>query len=124
MIDAEVLTAAEALLTLARAHGLKLGTAESCTGGLIVGALTAVAGSSDVVEGGFVTYSNEAKSTMLDVPAELFPQVGAVSDAVAAAMAAGVLNRLPRVDLAVSVTGIAGPGGGSADKPVGLVHFG
>ena len=124
MIDAEVLTAAEALLTRTRAHGLKLGTAESCTGGLIAGALTAVAGSSDVVEGGFVTYSNEAKTTMLDVPADLFPRVGAVSDAVAAAMASGVLDRLPRVDLAVSVTGIAGPGGGSADKPVGLVHFG
>jgi nicotinamide-nucleotide amidase len=124
MIDAEVLTAAEALLMQARVQGLRLGTAESCTGGLIAGALTAVAGSSDVVEGGFVTYSNEAKMAMLDVPADLFPQVGAVSDAVAAAMASGVLDRLPRVDLAVSVTGIAGPGGGSADKPVGLVHFG
>jgi len=124
MIDPEILAAAEALLTGTRSQGLKLGTAESCTGGLIAGALTAVAGSSDVVEGGFVTYSNEAKTAMLDVPADLFPRVGAVSDAVAAAMASGVLDRLPRVDLAVSVTGIAGPGGGSADKPVGLVHFG
>lgn len=123
MIDAELLTAAEALLIRARAHGLKLGTAESCTGGLIAGALTAIAGSSDVVEGGFVTYSNEAKMAMLAVPSDLFPSVGAVSDEVAAAMASGVLDRLPRVDLAVSVTGIAGPGGGSAAKPVGLVHF-
>ena len=124
MIDAEVLAAAEALLTLGRARGLRLGTAESCTGGLIAGALTAISGSSDVVEAGFVTYSNEAKTAMLGVPAELFPAVGAVSDEVAAAMAAGVLERLSRVDLAVSVTGIAGPGGGSAAKPVGLVHFG
>ena len=91
---------------------------------MIAGALTAVSGSSDVVEAGFVTYSNEAKMAMLGVPAVLFPAVGAVSDEVAAAMAAGVLDRLPRVDLAVSVTGIAGPGGGSAEKPVGLVHFG
>jgi len=124
MIDAEVLAAAEALLIQARARGLKLGTAESCTGGLIAGVLTAIAGSSDVVEGGFVTYSNEAKTAMIGVPAALFPAVGAVSDEVAAAMAAGVLDRLPRVDLAVSVTGIAGPGGGSDAKPVGLVHFG
>jgi len=124
MIDGEILAAAEALLIRARARGLRLATAESCTGGLIAGALTAIAGSSDVVEGGFVTYSNEAKMAMLDVPDALFPQVGAVSDEVAAAMAAGVLARLPRVDLAVSVTGIAGPGGGSAAKPVGLVHFG
>jgi nicotinamide-nucleotide amidase len=124
MIDSEVLAATETLLSQVRARGLKLATAESCTGGLIAGALTAVAGSSDMVEGGFVTYSNEAKTAMLGVPAELFRQVGAVSDEVAAAMASGVLARLPRVDLAVSVTGIAGPGGGSAAKPVGLVHFG
>jgi len=124
MIDAEVLAAAEALLIQAREQGLKLGTAESCTGGLIAGALTAVAGSSDVVEGGYVTYSNEAKMAMIGVPADLFPAVGAVSDEVAAAMASGVLERLPRVDLAVSVTGVAGPGGGSAAKPVGLVYFG
>ena len=124
MIDTEVLAAADALLIQARARGLKLGTAESCTGGLIAGALTAIAGSSDVVEGGFVTYSNEAKMAMIGVPAALFPAVGAVSDEVAAAMASGVLDRLPCVDLAVSVTGIAGPGGGSEAKPVGLVHFG
>ena len=124
MIDAEVFAAAEALLTLCRARGLKLGTAESCTGGLIAGAMTAVAGSSDVVEAGFVTYSNEAKMAMLGVPADLFPSVGAVSDEVAAAMASGVLDRLSRIDLAVAVTGVAGPGGGTAAKPVGLVHFG
>ncbi|HEV2678541.1 MAG TPA: nicotinamide-nucleotide amidohydrolase family protein [Aliidongia sp.] len=124
MIDAETLAAAERVLALSRAHKLRIGTAESCTGGLIAGALTAIAGSSDVVEGGFVTYSNEAKTAMIGVTAELFATVGAVSDAVASAMADGVLDRLPRVDLAVSVTGIAGPGGGSAGKPVGLVHFG
>jgi nicotinamide-nucleotide amidase len=124
MIDDEVLLTAELLLAKVRGAGLRIGTAESCTGGLIAGALTAIAGSSDVVEAGFVTYSNEAKTAMLGVPAELFSTVGAVSDQVAAAMAAGVLDRSPRIDLAVSVTGIAGPGGGSAEKPVGLVHFG
>jgi nicotinamide-nucleotide amidase len=124
MIDDEILLAAERLLAKARGAGLRIGTAESCTGGLIAGALTAIAGSSDVVEAGFVTYSNEAKTAMLAVPAELFATVGAVSDPVAAAMATGVLDRSPRIDLAVSVTGIAGPGGGSAEKPVGLVHFG
>ena len=124
MLDAEILAAVETVLALGRSRKLRIGTAESCTGGLIAGALTAVSGSSDVVEAGFVTYSNEAKMAMLGVPAVLFPAVGAVSDEVAAAMAAGVLDRLPRVDLAVSVTGIAGPGGGSAEKPVGLVHFG
>ena len=124
MLDPELEAAAEALLALARRHRLRLGTAESCTGGLIAGALTAIGGSSDVVEGGLVTYSNEAKTALLGVPADLFGQVGAVSDEVASAMAAGVLSRLDRVDLAVSVTGIAGPGGGTAAKPVGLVHFG
>ena len=124
MLDAKILAAVETVLALGRSRKLRIGTAESCTGGLIAGALTAVSGSSDVVEAGFVTYSNEAKTAMLGVPAALFPAVGAVSDEVAAAMAAGVLDRLPRVDLAVSVTGIAGPGGGSAEKPVGLVHFG
>ena len=124
MIDADILAAAERLLDLARTRGLRLGTAESCTGGLIAGALTAIAGSSDVVEAGFVTYSNEAKTAMLGVPSALFPAVGAVSSEVAVAMAEGVLAHLAQIDLAVSVTGIAGPGGGSAEKPVGLVHFG
>ncbi len=100
-----------------------LATAESCTGGMIAAALTDIAGSSDVVERGFVTYSNAAKSEMLGVPADLIARVGAVSEEVARAMAMGALVHAP-VDLAIAVTGIAGPGGGSAGKPVGLVHFG
>jgi len=97
-------------------------TAESCTGGLIAGALTEVAGSSAVFDRGFVTYSNAAKSELLGVPAMLINLEGAVSEPVAIAMAEGALKR-SAADLAVSVTGIAGPGGGSADKPVGLVHL-
>lgn len=98
-------------------------TAESCTGGLIAAALTDVPGSSAVVDRSFVTYSNEAKTEMLAVPADLIAWAGAVSSEVARAMAQGaVLNS--RADIAVSVTGVAGPGGGSADKPVGLVWFG
>jgi len=97
-------------------------TAESCTGGLIAAALTAVAGSSDVVERGFVTYTDEAKSEMLGVPAALIAENGAVSEPVARAMAEGALAH-SRAGLAVSVTGIAGPGGATASKPVGLVHL-
>lgn len=123
MLDALTLTAAERLLTACRAAGLRLATAESCTGGLVAAALTAIAGSSDVVERGFVTYSNAAKTEMLDVPTALIASDGAVSEAVARAMAEGAL-RHSAADLAVSVTGIAGPGGGSAAKPVGLVWFG
>ncbi len=100
-----------------------LATAESCTGGLIAAALTAVAGSSDVVDRGFVTYSNEAKTELVGVPAELIRRHGAVSEQVARAMAEGALAR-SRAGIAVSVTGVAGPGGGSAEKPVGLVWFG
>ena len=100
-----------------------LATAESCTGGLIAGALTEIAGSSDVVERGFVTYSNAAKAELLGVLPALIARHGAVSEEVAAAMAEGALAHAP-VDLAVSVTGIAGPGGGSPDKPVGLIWFG
>ncbi|MBC2859495.1 CinA family protein [Stappia sp. 28M-7] len=99
-----------------------LATAESCTGGLIAGALTEIAGSSSAVERGFVTYSNEAKSDMLGVPADLIARVGAVSREVAIAMAEGALAA-SRADVTVAVTGIAGPGGGSAEKPVGLVHM-
>jgi nicotinamide-nucleotide amidase len=111
-----------ALLELCRRKQLRIATAESCTGGLIAATLTEIAGSSDVVERGFVTYSNEAKETMLGVPAATLRGFGAVSRETAEAMAAGALaNSL--ADLTVSVTGIAGPGGGSADKPVGLVHF-
>jgi nicotinamide-nucleotide amidase len=98
-------------------------TAESCTGGMIAAALTSIAGSSDVVDRGFVTYSNAAKTEMLGVPAALLDAHGAVSAEVAAAMAAGALAH-SRASVALSVTGIAGPGGGSADKPVGLVWFG
>ena len=113
---------AETVLALCRAKKLMLATAESCTGGLIAGALTEIAGSSDVVDRGFVTYSNRAKTEMLGVPAALIEKHGAVSADVARAMAAGALAHAP-VDLAVAVTGIAGPGGGSAEKPVGLVHL-
>ena len=113
---------AETVLRLCRAARLRLATAESCTGGLIAAALTAIAGSSDIVERGFVTYSNEAKSELLGVPAPLIAQHGAVSAEVAEAMVRGVLGHAP-VDLAVSVTGIAGPGGATPGKPVGLVHF-
>jgi nicotinamide-nucleotide amidase len=114
---------AEAVLTACRAKGFMLATAESCTGGMVAAALTDIAGSSDVVERGFVTYSNAAKSALVGVPQELIAAHGAVSQEVAAAMAAGALQHAP-VDLAVSITGIAGPGGGSAGKPVGLVWFG
>jgi nicotinamide-nucleotide amidase len=116
-------TLAETVLDLCRRRGWKVATAESCTGGMIAAALTDIAGSSDVVERGFVTYSNQAKTDLLGVPGPLIARQGAVSQPVAAAMASGALLNAP-VDLAVSVTGIAGPGGGSADKPVGLVHFG
>lgn len=114
---------AEDVLQAYRAHGWRIATAESCTGGLIAGALTDIAGSSDVVDRGFVTYSNEAKTDMLGVPAAMIAAHGAVSEAVARAMAEGALAR-SAADVAVAVTGIAGPGGGSADKPVGLVWLG
>ena len=122
MFDETVLLAARRLLELCRAQGLHIATAESCTGGLVAGALTEVAGSSDVVDRGFVTYSNEAKAQMLGVPRELLSRHGAVSEAVARAMAEGALSH-SSVDLAVAITGIAGPNGGSAEKPLGLVHF-
>ena len=113
---------AEQLLAACRDNKIKIATAESCTGGLIAGCLTAVAGSSDVVERGFITYSNEAKSEMLGVPTELILRVGAVSEEVSRAMAEGALEN-SCAQLAVAVTGVAGPGGGTADKPVGLVHL-
>jgi nicotinamide-nucleotide amidase len=102
--------------------GLMLATAESCTGGMIAAAFTDLAGSSTVLERGFVTYSNEAKSQMLGVAPELIAHHGAVSEQVARAMAEGALAR-SRAHIAISVTGIAGPGGGSMEKPVGTVHF-
>ncbi len=114
---------AATVLERCRARGWRLATAESCTGGMIAAALTDIAGSSDVVERGFVTYSNEAKSELLGVKAPDIATHGAVSAEVAAAMAVGALVHAP-VDLAVSVTGIAGPGGATPGKPVGLVWFG
>ncbi|GAA5625408.1 nicotinamide-nucleotide amidohydrolase PncC [Brucella sp. NBRC 12953] len=110
------------VLNACRKHGIMIATAESCTGGLIAAALTDIAGSSDVVDRGFVTYSNEAKNEMVGVPMELINQVGAVSKEVAIAMAEGALNN-SRAGISIAVTGIAGPGGGSAEKPVGLVHI-
>ena len=123
MFDDAIRTRATTLLDRYRAAGLKLATAESCTGGLIAACLTEIAGSSDVLERGFVTYSNEAKAELLGVPAALIADKGAVSAEVAEAMAQGALAR-SRADAAVSVTGVAGPGGGTAAKPVGLVYLG
>lgn len=113
---------AAALLERCAAAGLKIVTAESCTGGLLASLLTEIPGSSRVVDRGYVTYSNEAKIENLGVAASLIGAHGAVSAPVAAAMAEGALLR-SRADLAVAITGVAGPGGGTADKPVGLVHF-
>lgn len=122
MIDEEVLAAARDVLDLCRRRRLTVATAESCTGGLVSGALTAIAGSSDVVDRGFVTYSNAAKHNVLGVSDALLQAEGAVSQSVAEAMARGALARSD-ADLAVAITGIAGPTGGSRKKPVGLVHF-
>ena len=122
MPDDAVTKAARGLLDLCRAGKLTVATAESCTGGLVAAALTAIGGSSIVFDRGFVTYSNAAKQAMLDVPEDMLKRFGAVSEPVARAMAAGALARSD-ADLSVSVTGIAGPDGGSPDKPVGLVHF-
>lgn len=112
---------AAALIDICRRKHLMLATAESCTGGLIAGLITSVPGSSDVLDCGFVTYSNAAKTRMVGVPAELILRVGAVSEDVARAMAEGALSN-SGADIAISVTGVAGPGGGTALKPVGLVH--
>ena len=123
MFASEILSLAKTALDACRARGWHVATAESCTGGLVAAALTAIAGSSDVVERGFVTYSNEAKSQMLGVPPATIAAHGAVSAEATAAMAQGAIVRAA-VDLAVAITGIAGPGGGSVEKPVGLVIFG
>jgi len=122
LLGRELEKKAEEIVRLYSERGLKIVTAESCTGGLVAGCLTSVAGSSAVLERGFVTYSNEAKIELLSVPAELIATLGAVSAETAAAMAHGALAH-SRGDIAVAVTGIAGPGGGSAEKAVGLVHF-
>jgi nicotinamide-nucleotide amidase len=110
------------LIRRAAAAGLTIATAESCTGGLVAALLTEIPGSSAVVDRGFVTYSNEAKQQMLGVEAALLTEFGAVSEPVARAMAAGALGRSGAM-ISVAITGIAGPGGGSVEKPVGLVHF-
>jgi len=122
MFDLQILDAATAVLDACKKKKLTVATAESCTGGLVAGALTEIAGSSDVVDRGFVTYSNEAKQRMLGVSAETLDKFGAVSRQTAEEMARGALGR-GGADLVIAITGIAGPGAGSKDKPVGLVHF-
>ena len=123
MIFSPALTVqAKTLLNQTRAKGWRIATAESCTGGLIAGLLTEIPGSSDVVERGFVVYANRAKTEMLGVPADMLTTHGAVSEEVARAMAQGALAH-SQADLSVAVTGIAGPGGGTAQKPVGLVYI-
>ena len=123
MKQAELEVLAAQVGALLMATGQKLATAESCTGGWVTQCLTAIAGSSDWFERGFITYSNDAKSEMLGVDAETLAVHGAVSEATAAAMAAGALRR-SHADWALAITGVAGPGGGSRDKPVGTVCFG
>lgn len=122
MISAETRQRAETIIRTLAARGEMIVAAESCTGGLISGALTEIPGSSQAVFGGFVAYDNRAKVEMIGVSADLIAKRGAVSTEVARAMAEGAL-RTAGVDIAIAVTGIAGPGGGSVDKPVGLVHF-
>ena len=122
MFEATELAEAAAILDRCRRQGVRLATAESCTGGLIGALLTAIPGSSDVVDRGFITYSNAAKTDLLGVSAELLRREGAVNEAVARAMAEGALAR-SQAQLVVAVTGIAGPGGGSTARPVGLVHM-
>jgi len=122
MFPDDIQTLAKQIITRATARGLMAATAESCTGGLVAGALTEIAGSSAVVDRGFVTYSNEAKTDLVGVPADLIDAHGAVSEPVARAMAQGAVAH-SRAAVSVAITGIAGPGGGSDEKPVGLVHF-
>lgn len=122
MFPDDLIARATHLLATCRAAGLRIAVAESCTGGLLSGALTEIAGSSDVFERGFITYSNAAKSGQLGVPKDLIADFGAVSEPVARAMAEGALT-YAQAEISASVTGVAGPGGGTAMKPVGLVHF-
>ena len=123
MFPKDLTDLATEILEKARKDGLKIVTAESCTGGLVAACLTEIPGSSDVVERGFVVYSNAAKTDMLGVPGEMIAKHGAVSEEVAMALAQGAIAK-SRATLSVAITGIAGPGGGSDEKPVGLVHFG
>jgi len=120
MFSPSLLQLAQRILAKARAAKLRLVTAESCTGGLVAGVLTEIPGSSDVLDRGFVTYSNEAKTDLLGVPPHLIETKGAVSEEVVRAMAEGALRH---ANISIAVTGIAGPDGGTAGKPVGLVHF-
>jgi nicotinamide-nucleotide amidase len=122
MLQQEVFDRAADVIDRCRKAGLMVATVESCTGGLVSAAITAVAGSSDVLERGFVTYSNEAKNELVDVPLPLIEAYGAVSTEVARAMAEGGVKN-SNAQIAVSITGVAGPGGGTETKPVGLVHF-
>ncbi|MCY4031367.1 MAG: CinA family protein [Hyphomicrobiales bacterium] len=117
-----LLRQAEEVIAQARARGVSIASAESCTAGLVAGCLSEIPGASDVLACGFVVYGNEAKERLLGVPAPLLEEHGAVSEETARAMASGALEK-GGIDIAVSVTGIAGPGGGSIEKPVGLVHF-
>lgn len=121
-MEQKLIDAADALLKTCRSRGWTVATAESCTGGMVAAALTAIAGSSDVMDRGFVTYTNEAKHEMIGVPMDLFETIGAVSEDVARAMAEGAMKTAD-VELACGITGVAGPGGGSDEKPVGLVHI-
>jgi nicotinamide-nucleotide amidase len=121
-INARIIAEAAALLETCRERGILLATTESCTGGLLAATLTAIPGSSEVVERGFVTYSNTAKSEMLGVPVWLIERHGSVSEDVARAMVGGALTH-SRATLAVAITGIAGPRGGTSEKPIGLVHL-
>lgn len=122
MFPANIINLAQTVLVAARAKNIRIVTAESCTGGLVAGALTEIAGSSDVFERGFVTYSNDAKQQSLGVPANTLREHGAVSIATARAMAEGAIIH-SHADVSVAITGVAGPGGGSEDKPVGFVCF-
>lgn len=122
MFDLDIRSLAAELLDMSKERGFTVATVESCTGGLVCGALTAIAGSSAMVQGGLITYANEAKVALAGVPVALLDRHGAVSEPVARAMAEGGRSRLDAT-FAVSITGVAGPGGGSVEKPVGLVHF-
>jgi nicotinamide-nucleotide amidase len=122
MFASSLLRLAEVVIAEARAQKLRIATAESCTGGLIGGLLTEIPGSSDVFERGFIVYSNRAKQDMLGVPGDLIADMGAVSEAVARAMAEGAVEN-SNAHIAVAVTGVAGPGGGTKMKPIGLVHI-
>jgi nicotinamide-nucleotide amidase len=122
IFQTDLLQSAALLLDDAQARGIKIATAESCTGGLVAALLTEIAGSSATVERGFVVYSNQAKQEMLGVPGDMIADFGAVSEPVARALAEGALHE-SRANLSIAITGIAGPGGATPMKPIGLVHF-